>query len=181
MKQHSIRIIGGRHRGRKISVADAPNLRPTPNRIRETLFNWLQLDIQRCHSLEPFAGTGVLSLEALSRGAASATLLEKSSAVFKQLKTNCLPFKEESLTLLNNDALRFVEQQDLTRFNLLFLDPPFNSSLLAQCLEKLAGKLSSNTLLYIESNDQLESLPFQSLRLKHKQAGQVCYHLFKTT
>lgn len=177
--KNEVRIIGGKYRGRKLSVLDAKGLRPTPNRVRETLFNWLQFDIKDMHTLDLFSGSGLLSFEALSRGARSVTLIEKEKKVFTQLKRNAAFFENAPIALLNKDALAFVEASDLSAYQLLFIDPPFHTDILMQLLNALSNKLSKDTLLYIESEKAITTLPFSASCIKQKKAGEVFYCLFR--
>lgn len=180
MSKSGINIIGGKYRGKKIAVASAQDLRPTPNRIRETLFNWLAPYINGLHTLDLFAGSGLLSFEALSRGAASATLLEKNKQVCLRLKNNASFFKDETLSIHCQDAISYLKHQPLNQFDLIFIDAPFASQLCYQSLAQLAGKLKSGCLLYIEHGQPLIELPIKTTVLKQKKASQVHYQLHQT-
>jgi 16S rRNA (guanine966-N2)-methyltransferase len=174
-----IRIIGGKYRGRKLSVLDSPGLRPTPNRIRETLFNWLQFEVQDKKTLDLFAGSGLLSFEALSRGAKSVTLLEKEKKTFVHLKKNANFFDASKITLLQRDAFEYIKHQSLDSYGLIFIDPPFNTGMLNKLLHCLKNKLSPDTLLYIESENEIKNLPFECICIKEKKTSTVFYSLFK--
>lgn len=176
---NQIRIIAGKYRGKKLNVINAPGLRPTPSRVRETLFNWLQFDIHDMHTLDLFAGSGLLSFEALSRGARSVTLIEKAKPVFLQLQKQAKLFNDQNILLHHMDASEFVKSNELTSYQLLFVDPPFHANMLNKLLSCLKNKLSPNTLLYIESDIEMATLPFPATILKQKNAGDVFYALFR--
>lgn len=180
---NQLRIIGGSWRGRKLSFPDVDGLRPTGDRIRETLFNWLAPDIQGARCLDLFAGSGALGLEALSRGAGFSLLLEKHPLALQQLKNN--------LTLLNANAGR-AEQQDTLAwlakgntsepFDLVFIDPPFALSFwetAANYLEQ--GRwLADGALIYLEAPKDLPIiLPSNWLLHRDKHTGQVSYRLYR--
>lgn len=172
-------IIAGKYRGKKIDVLDSEGLRPTSSRIRETLFNWLQRDIQGLRTLDLFSGSGLLSFEALSRGAKESTLIEKDALAFKTLKKNAAFLRDEAIIFHCEDALTFIEKRSLKHYDLLFIDPPFSSALYEQVLISLKGKLTPGTFLYMESPVLIETLPFGATCLKQKKTGQVFYALFQ--
>lgn len=179
MKSNHIRIIGGKHRGRKLPVLDMDGLRPTPNRVRETLFNWLGQELADINTLDLFAGSGLLSFEALSRGAKNITLVEKNKHVAAQLQRNAELFNSDAIHIYRHDALNFIEQHNMAIYDLLFLDPPFGSDLLDTCLTQLNGKLKNNCLLYIETDHDIKSLPINATCLKQQKASQVHFSLFE--
>ncbi len=185
----TLRIIGGNYRGRKITFPDFPDIRPTPNRIRETLFNWLTPHLTGAHCLEPFAGSGILSIEALSRGAQSVTLIDKSGPIIQNIKLqlSALGMDPTRISLHQDDAINWLKQQSGTetrRFDIVFLDPPFTTRLLERTCELLARSelLSESALVYLESDAELssQSLPADWLLYRHKKAGSVHYGLCKT-
>lgn len=176
-----IRIIGGRFRSRRLSVPTAEGLRPTPDRVRETLFNWLAPRIEGARCLDLFAGTGALCLEALSRGAARVVMVERSPAVAEQLRQNVSRLGAEGAEVRCADALAFLAGRP-EAFDIVFLDPPFATAetLIAQCATRLVrGWLKPDALVYIEAPRALKELPLPcGWRLtKTRAAGQVCYHL----
>jgi len=179
---NTLRIIGGDWRSRKLSFPDAPGLRPTPDRIRETLFNWLQDKILGAHCLDLFAGSGALGLEALSRGAAEVVFVEKNPAVANQLKNNLTLLKSDA-QVIQADALAFVSDEGQTStFDLIFLDPPYRQGLLEQSLNAIQQekRLKDNGLLYLEheSEKNFNWSDYGLEILKHAKAGQVsCYLL----
>ncbi len=179
MKQ-TIRIIGGLFRGKKLHFPAIEGLRPTPDRVRETLFNWLMHDIRDAICLDAFAGSGALGFEAYSRGAAKVTLLEKNADAHANLLKQALSFNSPKLSVKRIDACEFLQQSN-EHFNIVFLDPPFAKNYLPQCLEILANSdvLTTGGLLYFESPTEipLDQTIWQPIKLK--QAGQVVYGLYK--
>lgn len=184
MAEGKIRIIGGKWRGRNLNVLNSPLLRPTPDRVRETLFNWLMYDINGARCLDLFAGTGALGLEALSRGASELIFVEKDQKLAQQLLKILKELSVATLTqVVIEDAVAWLEKAQATikPFDIIFLDPPFASSLLTSILNLLAnGSLTlPTTKIYIESPQPLkkEELPVNWQILKQKNAGEVAYHL----
>lgn len=179
MSKSGINIIGGQYKGRKIPVIQSDGLRPTPNRVRETLFNWLQGQLEGINTLDLFAGSGMLSFEALSRGADSITLIEKHSKTFQMLKKNVQYFPNETIKLILGDAISYLKKQKTLSFDLIFIDPPFGLRLHQKIFNLISDKLQPNTLLYIESPTEINEIPFNASCIKHKQTGQVFYSLYK--
>ncbi|EJF30564.1 MULTISPECIES: 16S rRNA (guanine(966)-N(2))-methyltransferase [Enterobacteriaceae] len=176
-----IRIIGGQWRGRKLPVPDSPGLRPTTDRVRETLFNWLAPSMVDAHCLDCFAGSGALGLEALSRYAASATLIEMDRAVSQQLQKNLATLKASNGKVLNANTLNVLAQPG-TQHNVVFVDPPFRKGLLDETLSLLEknGWLADDALIYVESEVEngLPAVPASWVLHREKVAGQVAYRLF---
>ncbi|OIN04781.1 16S rRNA (guanine(966)-N(2))-methyltransferase RsmD [Oceanisphaera psychrotolerans] len=179
-----IRLIGGQWRGRKLPVLDSEGLRPTTDRVKETLFNWLMFDVRGGRCLDLFAGSGSLGFEALSRGAAEVVLVEKDARVAQQLQRNLASLPAASGRVVNTDALGFL-QGTATPFDLVFLDPPFHRELLPAACQQLeqGGWLSEDAKIYIEREQNAETLPLPPTwrLLKDKQAGQVSYQLYTRT
>lgn len=147
-----VRIIGGRWRGTRLPVADAPGLRPTSDRARETLFNWLQPELPGARVLDLFAGSGALGLEALSRGATEAMLVERDAGLAKGLQEAVQKLEGGGAArVVRADALQFLAAPLHGRFNLVFLDPPFEASLWDAALAQLPAWLAEDALLYVES------------------------------
>lgn len=152
-----LRIVGGKWRSRRLSFVDAEGLRPTPDRVRETLFNWLQFEINGAHCLDVFAGSGALGFEALSRGAAGVVLLEKQAAQFRQLQQSAATLQADDAVLVQGDALMLLQQpaswQPVGGFDGVFLDPPFHKNILPTTCALLAarGLLKADAFVYIES------------------------------
>ncbi len=179
MKKNEIRIIGGLWRGRKISFPTTNELRPTPDRVRETLFNWLSPSIRGATCLDLFAGSGALSFEALSRGAHSVVAVEKAALVLSNIKKIAETLSAETLTLEKQDALTYLKGTP-TPFEVVFIDPPYSSDLLDTCLALLVckGWLKEGALLYFESDlKKAFTLPPTLTLLREKQAGKVFYFL----
>ncbi|KEQ19331.1 16S rRNA (guanine(966)-N(2))-methyltransferase RsmD [Endozoicomonas numazuensis] len=176
-----LRIIGGQWRSRKLPVADLSGLRPTSDRVRETLFNWLAPYVLGARVLDCFSGTGALSLESLSRGAKEATLLEAASEASKLLKENLKTLQAENATVVRTDSLKWLQQPADQAFDLIFLDPPFRQGLLEETCRLLNTHdyIHSGTLVYIEVEKELSPLPIPSnwSVIKTKTAGQLSYYL----
>lgn len=153
-----MRIIGGDWRGRKLPVVDQTGLRPTSDRIRETLFNWLQFEVAGADCLDVFAGSGALGFEAKSRGAAQLVMLEKSAAACQQLKQNRTLLQAQAIDIVQTDSLQYLQQPAQRRFDLVFIDPPFGQGLVAPILERLFTNhwLNDQAWLYIEQEKTLD-------------------------
>lgn len=149
----SIRIIGGEHRGRKLPVLNLEGLRPTTDRMKETLFNWLMMDVRGATCLDCFAGAGSLGFEALSRGANKAVFIELDKVAANQISSNItlLKYNKDKAEVLNGNALK-VLQSVSEPFDIIFVDPPFNKQLVQPCIDLLITKqlTKSGTLIYIE-------------------------------
>jgi 16S rRNA (guanine966-N2)-methyltransferase len=147
-----IKIISGKYKGKKITVIKRHDLRPTPNRLRETLFNILQYDVKHSECLDGFAGTGALGLEAYSRGAKHITFLESNIHVFKQLQENTKDLPNSDIECLNTNCLNFLKQTT-KKFDIIFLDPPFKDNFWAPCCQIIIQRdlLNDNGILYLES------------------------------
>ncbi len=182
MKQGQIRIIGGQWRGRKLKVLSTPHLRPTPDRVRETLFNWLSPVITGAYCIDLFAGSGALGFEALSRGAAYVVMVDQLLEVTQLLQEEAKKLKTNQVEIYRANVpeqLRAAGQS----FNIVFLDPPFQSNLLLPTcfyLEQHAF-LAENALIYLETSKsfQLNDLPQNWQIIKKQIAGQVAYYLAK--
>jgi 16S rRNA (guanine966-N2)-methyltransferase len=174
-----LRIIGGTWRGRKIDFVAAPGLRPTPNRIRETLFNWLAPVIRDARCLDLFAGSGALGLEAVSRGAASCVLVESNAEVAALLRSQAGRLAAERVEVVTADALQWLSTPP-RRFDIVFLDPPFQGTSLAECLHRLelGSWLAPAAWIYVESAPESEpELPAGWHWHRDRQAGRVRYRL----
>jgi 16S rRNA (guanine966-N2)-methyltransferase len=176
-----IRIIAGEYRGRRIKVASRPGLRPTPDRVRETLFNWLGqwLDGRSC--LDLFAGSGALGFEAASRGAARVVMVESDRAAFSALEAARAKIGARAVELVPGDALEYLArgvEKGGERFDVVFLDPPFRQNALPTVLERLEGRLVQAARVYIESAAPAV-LGERWSELKRARAGQVSYQLFE--
>ena len=176
-----IRIIAGQWRGRKLDVADSPGLRPTPDRIRETLFNWLQSDIVAARCLDLFAGTGALGFEALSRGAAEVVMVESDPRLIEVLKQHADKLNSEHHIIQLADGLSWLKQ-GIKGFDIIFLDPPFGQGYIEKCCSLIdeQGLLNDNGLVYIEAEKNLV-LPEGWEVKKETKAGNVKAMLIKHT
>ena len=178
-----IRIIAGDWRGRKLPVADIPGLRPTSDRVRETVFNWLAPYIPGARVLDCFSGTGALSLEALSRGAREAVMLEMATPAVNTLKSNLAMLKAGNGNVVDTDSLRFLNQPAEQPFDVIFLDPPFRQGLLEETCRLLSDNnyLHADSIIYVEVEKELNPLPVPETwqLIKSKNAGQVSFNLLR--
>lgn len=199
-----IRIIGGQWRARKLNVAAVPGLRPTGDRVRETLFNWLQAQVAGSHCLDLFAGSGALGLEALSRYARSVTFVEPNVTAFRTLReslnkvdcqvqdeiSNALAPTGDDVDLPQPGIARLINttaQQFLARnaqpYNIVFIDPPFDSAVQWETLAALSpGHLATDALIYVEAprrQSQPEQLPHTMRVIREKEFGEVCVRLIR--
>ena len=175
-----LRITGGQWRSRLIKVLEAPGLRPTPDRVRETLFNWLGQDLEGLDCLDLFAGSGILGFEAASRGARRVTQVESDRRVFETLRQNGATLGGDHFEPMLADALNFVPSAVAQgrKYDLLFLDPPYRRGLLERVVPHLASLAQPGMRIYAEAEHALESLgDWQTT--KRGQAGQVFYHLLE--
>ena len=170
-----MRIIGGEYRRRWIEFPDAEGLRPTPDRVRETLFNWLGQTLYGRTCLDLFAGSGALGLEAASRGAERVVMVEKNPAVFRALQDNIVKLVCANIVACCQDGLEFASR-DLQRYDVIFLDPPFDSDYLPKLLEILPQRLNENGVVYVESGAAIAVPPPWQV-MKSGKAGQVHYQL----
>ncbi len=183
--RNRLRIIGGEWRSRVVNFADIPDIRPTPDRVRETLFNWLQAPIVGARCLDLFAGSGVLSFEALSRGAKSVLCFELDAKAATAVRTNAAQLKTESLQLIQKNALDWLQtNSSQQQFDVVFVDPPYAAGFYEPCCRLLQenGWLAPAALVYIEADQPLDllTLPEQWRLMKHKRAGAVHYGLCET-
>ncbi|MDF2868120.1 MAG: rsmD [Gammaproteobacteria bacterium] len=182
MISNKVRIIGGRWRGRKLPFPDVPGLRPTADRVRETLFNWLSPHINGAHCLDLFAGSGALGFEAASRGAAKVLMIDNDRAVIQQLKANQTLLNAQNVTIYQ---AAIPESSSLPEkpFDLVFLDPPFHKNLINQACQWLIHHhyLAKQALIYLETEATLTPLPIPQTWeiLKAKKTSQVNYYLIK--
>lgn len=180
---NSLRIIGGEWRSRRLQFIDSPKIRPTPDRVRETLFNWLGDKINGANCLDLFAGSGALGFESISRGAKHAFLIENDAKIVAKLTQQKALFHASNIEIRQQNALKFL-QQDQHQFDVIFLDPPYTSSLLEQSLPSLIEKqfLSPDGLLYIETPSMQTAMPeLKTLKcVREKIAGEVRYALYSS-
>jgi len=183
----TLRIIGGAWRGRRLRFPPSPEIRPTPDRVRETLFNWLAVRVPGARCLDLFAGSGALGLEALSRGAAHVTFVERDAAAGREISARLAEWGAHDARVEIADARAFLDRTPAAAFDIAFLDPPFASSLLEESLAALerGAWLSPGALIYIEcaadakaGRDARPRTPAGWTPLKSKRAGEVGYHLY---
>ncbi|QBY04300.1 16S rRNA (guanine(966)-N(2))-methyltransferase RsmD [Thalassotalea sp. HSM 43] len=177
-----VRIIAGMHRGRKLAVLNSDGLRPTTDRVKETLFNWLMMDVRDAICLDCYAGSGSLGFEALSRGARSVDFIEMDKAAGQQLKTNINLLKANNAKVHQGDCLSILPAL-AQKYELVFIDPPFRKGLAQRTIDTLqqADLLADQALVYVEVESEQTTLEVpQSWHLvKDKNAGQVSYRLYR--
>lgn len=180
MKRNEIRIIGGKWRSRKIHFPDSLGLRPTPDRIRETLFNWLAPYIAGARCLDLFTGSGALALEALSRDAFQVVAIDRSSIVITALKKTIEILEADQIELIQTNALTWIEKPGIP-FDIVFLDPPYDDHLLRPCFSLLEANdwVAPASFIYFESRTRIdpEYLPKTWHLFREKKAGHVYYYL----
>ena len=179
-----VRIIGGIWKRSKLPVASLPGLRPTPDRVRETLFNWLGRDLDGWRCLDAFAGTGALGFEAASRGAASVTLVERESRLLRGLEQVHARLQAgESVRLAAGDAISWMARQPAASFELVFVDPPFDADLFVRAVEAASRVVVPGGFVYLEADRAFAPADFPRaeplLPHRHGRAGAVHYHLFQ--
>ena len=177
-----VRIIGGQWKRTRLPVAQRPGLRPTPDRVRETLFNWLGQDLTGWRCFDAFAGTGALGLEAASRGAAAVQLVEKDAGLVAQLHTLCQRLQAVNVQVRKGDAVVLLSQCAPASCDLVLLDPPFDSALFEPALQAAARALTPTGFVYLEAAHAWsdEALgPFGLVRKRYLRAGAVHAHLLR--
>ena len=178
----TIRLISGQWRGRKLPVHDVEGLRPTTDRVKETLFNWLATDVRHSRCLDVYAGSGSLGFEALSRYASYVMMIEQEPKAARQLQQNLQTLQCTQAQVVCRDALQVLQQPCTEPFELVFLDPPFRKELLSQVIPLLEqqGWLADSALIYLERENEGTPpvIPANWQLLKDRQAGQVCYQLY---
>ena len=172
-----IRIIAGEYRGRRIAVPDRPDLRPTPDRVRETLFNWLGQRLDGLACLDLFAGSGALGFEAASRGGARVVMVENDRTVFSSLEKSRALLDARRVELVCADAFDYL-QTAREAFDVVFLDPPFRQNAARAALERLPARLARGARVYVETPAPLE-LPAPWRELRRARAGQVSFQLLQ--
>jgi 16S rRNA (guanine(966)-N(2))-methyltransferase RsmD len=177
-----VRIIGGQWKRSKLSVADIPGLRPTPDRVRETLFNWLGQDLTGWSCLDAFAGTGALGLEAASRGAAAVELVESDAGLVLQLKRVVDKLQAHAVRITRGDGQLRLQQQAAASLELIFLDPPFDANVFDNALTAAARAVTAQGFIYLEAPRKFSDELLQTMGLvthRHLKAGMVHAHLIK--
>ena len=175
---NSLRIVGGTWRRRILRFPDSEGLRPTPDRVRETLFNWLGQDLDGLHCLDLFAGSGALGFEAASRGAARVVMVEKAGRVLAALHENHeLLDKSPAIEIKRGDALQYLASAN-TQFDLIFLDPPYHKDWMPQLAPLLPRVMKEDGALYVEAENSIDSLG-EWRTVRHGKAGEVHFHLLR--
>ena len=176
-----LRIIGGAWRGRRLPVLSQDGLRPTPDRVRETLFNWLQSLVAGSRCLDLFAGSGALGLEALSRGAAQTTLVDSNRSACKQILLNLQQLDTDNADVLCSDAMSWLDHYRGPGFDIIFLDPPFHGELAEPVMQRLQSRaaIRPGARVYVEQSihEATLTIPPDWQILRDKTAGQVRYRL----
>ena len=178
-----VRIIAGEWRGHRISVLARPQLRPTPDRLRETLFSWIGDAIKESRVLDLFAGTGALGFESLSRGAASATFIENDQRTLSRLRESCHQFdlSAEQAQVVDANAMTWLHQNDKT-WDLVFVDPPFEETrYYKRVLESIASRLAGEGMVYVESAVRADPIECELDEWKCKSVGEVRIQLFRNS
>jgi 16S rRNA (guanine966-N2)-methyltransferase len=175
---NSVRIIGGRYRRRVLRFPDSEGLRPTPDRVRETLFNWLGQELDGQHCLDLFAGSGALGFEAASRGAARVVMIEQAPKVLAALQENAKMLQNPpEVEIVRRDALQYLASTN-AKFDLIFIDPPFRKGWIARLAPLLPGILNDEAAIYVEAEQKIESLgDWRTVR--QGKAGEVHYQLMR--
>lgn len=177
-----VRIIGGLWKRTKLPVASQPGLRPTPDRVRETLFNWLGQDLSGWHCVDAFAGTGALGLEAASRGAATVQMVEQSGDQVARLQQIATRLEATGVTVMRGDGVALLRRLAPGSMDLVLLDPPFGAGLEAPALQAAAAVMREDGWVYLESDHAWadESLQARGLQIHRAgKAGMVHFHLLK--
>ena len=173
-----VRLIGGQWKRSKLPVADRPGLRPTPDRVRETLFNWLGQDLTGWRVLDAFAGSGALGFEAASRGAAEVLLIERDAELVRGLSEVKARLKADAVQVLAADVLAWLKRCTAQRFELVLIDPPFDSSAFEPALIAAAPTVAAGGFIYLEAPREFTEAPAGFTLHRHLRAGAVHAHLF---
>ncbi len=173
---NEVRIIGGQWKRSKLQVLDREGLRPTPDRVRETIFNWLGQDLTGWRVVDAFAGTGALGFEAASRGAASVVCLERDPALVKAMLATKERLKADAVRVETTDALSWLARSPRASFDLIFIDPPFTAKQHALAIARALPLLAEGGFLYVEASERLQP-PEGAADHRHLKAGQVHAHL----
>jgi 16S rRNA (guanine(966)-N(2))-methyltransferase RsmD len=179
---HEVRIIGGQWRRTRLKVIDKPGLRPTPDRVRETLFNWLGQDLSGWRCVDAFAGTGVLGLEAASRGAVHVLMIEQDAVLVRDLQDNAMRLKASMVNVQRGDAVTLLGHLPAGSVDLVFIDPPFDGPWFEPALKAATKAVPAGGWIYLEApvqwrTEALEALGLQCIR--HLKAGAVHAHLLQ--
>ena len=174
-----VRIIGGQWKRSRLPVADRPGLRPTPDRVRETLFNWLGQDLTGWHVLDAFAGSGALGFEAASRGAVEVLLLERDASLLRSLAQVKDRLRADAVRVIASDALVWLSRCAPKRFELVLIDPPFEAKVFDAALAAAAPSVTPGGFLYLEAPREFDAAPAGFTLERHARAGAVHANLFR--
>jgi 16S rRNA (guanine966-N2)-methyltransferase len=177
-RPHEVRIIGGQWKRSKLTVPDKEGLRPTPDRVRETLFNWLGQELGGCRVLDAFAGTGALGFEAASRGATRVVCLEREPALVGLMREAKTRLQAVRVEVLQSDAMAWMARAMPSGFDLIFIDPPFDERLHARAIKLAVALLADDAWLYVEAREALPA-PEGLIDHRHLRAGNVHAHLWR--
>ncbi len=182
-KKNQLRIIGGEWRGRKLPFTTSAGLRPTPDQVRETLFNWLQPIIAGAHCIDLYSGSGALGFEAISRGAASVIMLDNQNHVTRQLHDNALTLKCRQATIVNQSALNYLAHPASHTLHIAFIDPPYQKGMVEPSCRLLEENnwLAPGAMIYLEAEKELSTLPVPDNWeiLRSKKSGHLRFHLLQ--
>ena len=179
---HEIRIIGGQWKRTKLKVADKPGLRPTPDRVRETLFNWLGQDLTGWRCMDAFAGTGALGFEAASRGALEVQMVEHDAALVDQLKKVQIQLQASAVQIVRGDGVAALKRINANSMDLILLDPPFDSGLYDAAVQAAGRAVTATGFVYLEAASKWTDVQLEAANLvihRHLKAGAVHAHLLK--
>jgi 16S rRNA (guanine966-N2)-methyltransferase len=182
VQTHEVRIIGGQWKRTRLPVADKPGLRPTPDRVRETLFNWLGQDLSGWRCLDAFAGTGALGFEAASRGAKEVLLVEQDTALVLQLKRIQTQLQASATQVVRGDGIAALRQREAASLDAIFIDPPFDSVLFDAALQAAGSAVAGDGFVYLEAPTQWSDAQLEGAGLtvyRHLKAGAVHAHLLR--
>ncbi|MEO8859433.1 MAG: 16S rRNA (guanine(966)-N(2))-methyltransferase RsmD [Burkholderiaceae bacterium] len=180
--KHEVRIVGGIWKRSKLAIIDRPGLRPTPDRVRETLFNWLGQDLSGWRCVDAFAGTGALGFEAASRGAREVLLVENDAGLLEQLKAAQTKLKASAVRIQRGDGIAVLRQLGIDSMDLVFLDPPFDSTFFEAALRAAASAVKSSGFVYLEAPlawSASDLSPAGLVAFRHMKAGAVHAHLLR--
>ncbi len=182
IQTHEVRIIGGQWKRTKLKVADKPGLRPTPDRVRETLFNWLGQDLSGWRCLDAFAGTGALGFEAASRGATEVMLVEQDAALIAQMQKTQAQLEATAVRVVRGDGVASIRQAAPASLDLILIDPPFDAPLFEPALSGCSRALSPAGWVYLEAPSlwgEAQLAPLGLELYRHLRAGAVHAHLLR--
>lgn len=174
-----VRLIGGQYKRSKLPVLQRPGLRPTPDRVRETLFNWLGQDLSGWRCLDAYAGSGALGFEAASRGASQVVLIERDADLVASLRRSQQRLRASAVQVLQGDAMRWMAQAPASSFDLIFIDPPYRERAAGAALQAAVRLLGEQGYVYLEDEQACVEWPAELSMQRHGRAGAVHFHLLQ--